>query len=125
MASVEDMIKKRVWGALVCDWVRKRGNEEDYIRLYESQGALRWHLDFVIPEKERERQKAKLLDMMSEIERINNKLATTTHSVNMKVWWAFVRNIMRDADELRVSIAADGDRGIDHMLLHESEGALR
>ena len=74
----------------------------------------------MIPEKERERQKAKLLHMMSEIERINNILATTTHSVNMKVWWAFVRNIMRDAKKLRVSIAADGDRGIDYMLLHES-----
>ena len=53
VASVEDMIKKQVWGALVCEWVRKRGNEEDYTRLHESQGALRWHLDFVIAEKER------------------------------------------------------------------------
>jgi hypothetical protein len=52
VASVEDIIKKRVWEALVVDWVRKQGDEEDYIRLYESEGALRWYLDFVIPERQ-------------------------------------------------------------------------
>ncbi len=123
VASVEDMIKKQVWGALVWDWVRKRGNEEEYIHLYESQGALRWYLDFVIPE----RQRAKLIGMMKEIECLNNTLATlTSEKDRMKkvLWGNLVRMAMTDVDELRVSIV-DGDRGIDYMLLHEDQGAVR
>jgi hypothetical protein len=56
VASVEDRIQKQVWEVLVCDWVDKWGEQEDYIRLYESEGALRWFLDFVIPERIRVRE---------------------------------------------------------------------
>jgi hypothetical protein len=65
--------------------------------------------------------------MMKEIECLNNTLATlTSEKDRMKkvLWGNLVRKAMTDVDELRVSIV-DGDRGIDYMLLHEDQGAVR
>jgi hypothetical protein len=57
-ATVEDMIRKRVWEVLVHDWVKEWGTEEDYIRLYETEGALRWCLDYIVPEREEAKREA-------------------------------------------------------------------
>jgi hypothetical protein len=57
-ATVEDMIRKQVWEVLVCDWVKEWGREEDHMRLHETKGAQLWHLDCVVPERQRQAEES-------------------------------------------------------------------
>jgi hypothetical protein len=49
-SSVMDEIERQVWEVLVIDWVKEE-SEEKYIRLYESEGALQFYLNWIIPER--------------------------------------------------------------------------
>jgi hypothetical protein len=57
-ATVEDMIRKQVWDVLVCDWVKEWGREEGHTRLHETKGGLLWHLDHVVPERQRQAEES-------------------------------------------------------------------
>ena len=50
--SLEIRIEKTAWENLVVEWVERKEDEELYIQLYETEGALAWYRDFVVPERE-------------------------------------------------------------------------
>ena len=55
--SLETRIEKTAWEGMVVEWVEQQEDEELYIQLYETEGALAWYRDFVVPERKIEHER--------------------------------------------------------------------